>query len=161
MGIVRKWADAFSAVGERIGVLGIMVMVAVNCIDVLGAKLFTAPIPGATEIISLVQVATIAFAIAATQRLGGHISVEMFVQKMGRRTAAMLKVLTSGLGVFLFLVVIWESYFMGVEYWSSKEVSATVLIPFYPFAFAFALAMVPVMVMLLCDMIDAVREVIS
>jgi hypothetical protein len=50
---------------------------------------------------------------------------------------------------------------MGLEYWNSQEVSATILIPFYPFAYAFALAMVPVAVMLLCDLIDAMREVIA
>ena len=61
---VYQWAIRLSEWGEWIGVAGIIIMVVVTCADVLGAKLFMAPVPGSTEIISLIQVAAIVFAVS-------------------------------------------------------------------------------------------------
>jgi len=158
MQFVKQWTTRLSIWGEWIGVGGILIMVVVTCADVLGAKLFTTPVPGATEIISLVQVAVIAFAMAATQRHKGHISVEMFVTKMTPRIRSLSKALTSMLGLILFSLLIFEGVQLGNRYLEANEVTATVQIPFYPFAYAFSLALVPVAVMLLVDFIEVMKK---
>ena len=161
MQFVRQWADRLSTWGEWVGIFGAIVMVVVTCADVLGAKLFMLPVPGSTEIISLAQVATIVFAVAVTQRHKGHISVEMFVATMKPRIRAITKAFTSCLGLILFLLLIFEGVRLGNEYLEAGEVTATVLIPFYPFAYMFSLALLPVAMMLLVDVIDAVKEAIK
>ena len=71
----------------------------------MGAKLFMAPVPGSTEIISLVQVTAIVFAVAATQRYKGHISVEMFVTTLPPRMQSLVKALTACLAAILFVLL--------------------------------------------------------
>ena len=161
MQLISQWATRLSTWGEWIGVGGVIVMVVVTCADVLGAKLFMTPVPGSTEIISLVQVATIIFAVATTQRHKGHISVEMFVATMTPRVRSLSKALTSCLGLILFSLLIFEGIRLGNEYLEVGEVTATVQIPFYPFAYAFSLALFPVAIMLLVDFIEAMKEVVS
>jgi TRAP-type C4-dicarboxylate transport system permease small subunit len=158
MQLLSQWATRLSIWGEWIGVGSIIIMVVVTCTDVLGAKLFTTPVPGSTEIISLVQMAAIVFAVAATQRHEGHISVEMFVAKMSSRLRSLIKALTSLIGLILFSLLIFEGIRLGNEYLESGEVTATVLIPYYPFAYAFSLALIPVALMLLVDFIDAIKK---
>ena len=158
---VNEWAIRLSNWGEWIGVGGVIVMVIVTCADVLGAKLFMAPVPGSTEIISLVQVAAIVFAVAATQRHKGHISVEMFVGTLPPRLRALCKALTSCLGAILFILLIYEGVRLGNEYLEAGEVTATVQIPFYPFAYAFSVALFPVAVMLIVDCVNALKEAVS
>ena len=158
---VRKWTARLSAWSEWIGVAGIIVMVVVICADVLGAKLFLLPVPGSTEIVELAQVATIAFAVAATQLHKGHISVEMFYTKMPPRTQSLVSAVTSCLGLILFLILSYQGLKLGNAFLEAKEVTATVQIPFYPFAYGFALAMVPVALMLFIDLIDALRELLN
>lgn len=158
---VREWAVRLSTWCEWIGVAGVIVMVAVTCMDVLGAKLFLLPVPGSTEIVSLAQVATIVFAVAATQRHRGHISVEMFYTKMPPRTQALVSAVTSCLGLILFLILAYQGVQLGNAFLEAKEVTATVQIPFYPFAYGFALAMVPVVLMLFIDLMDALRELLN
>ena len=158
---VRNWTVRLSAWCEWVSVAGVIVMVAVTCADVLGAKLFLLPVPGSTEIISLAQVATIVFAIAATQRHKGHISVEMFYAKMPLRTQALTRVVTSCLGLILFFTLLYQGIQLGNAFLEASEVTATVQIPFYPFAYAFALAMIPVALMLLLDLIDALKELLN
>jgi TRAP-type C4-dicarboxylate transport system permease small subunit len=137
---------------------GVLIMVVVTCADVLGAKLFTSPVPGSTEIISLVQVAAIVFAVAATQRHKGHISVEMFVVKMAPRLRSLIKAVTSLLGLILFSLLIFEGIRLGNRYLAAGEVTATVQIPYYPFAYAFSLALFPIAVMLLVDFIEVIKK---
>ena len=158
---VRQWAHRLSTWCEWVGVAGVIVMVAVTCADVLGAKLILLPVPGSTEIVSLAQVATIVFAIAATQRYKGHISVEMFYAKMHPRTRALVSAGTSCLGLILFLILLYQGIQLGNAFLAAREVTATVQIPFYPFAYGFALAMVPVALMLFIDLMDALRELLN
>jgi TRAP-type C4-dicarboxylate transport system permease small subunit len=158
MQFVNQLATRLSILGEWIGVGGVLIMVVVTCADVLGAKLLTTPVPGSTEIISLVQVAAIVFAMAATQRHKGHISVEMFVTKMTTRVRSFIKAVTSLLGLILFALLIFEGFRLGNRYLEAGEVTATVQIPYYPFAYAFSLALVPVAVMLLVDFIEVMKK---
>jgi TRAP-type C4-dicarboxylate transport system permease small subunit len=159
--IARKWAVRLSAWYEWIGVAGVIVMVAVTCADVLGAKLFLLPVPGSTEIVSLAQLATIVFAVAATQQYKGHISVEMFYAKMPPRAQALTSAVTSFFGLILFLILLYQGIQLGNGFLEAREVTATVQIPFYPFAYGFALAMVPVVLMLLIALINALRELLN
>jgi TRAP-type C4-dicarboxylate transport system permease small subunit len=161
MQLINRWATRLSIWGEWIGVGGVLIMVVVTCADVVGAKLFTTPVPGSTEIISLVQVAAIVFAVAATQRHKQHISVEMFVTKMSPRPRLLIKAITSLLGLILFSIIIFEGIQLGNRYLEAGEVSATVQIPFYPFAYAFSLALFPVTIMLLVDFIEAIKKAVT
>lgn len=157
---ISQWADRLSVWWEWIAVAGVIVMVAVTCLDVLGAKLFLLPVPGSTEIISLAQVATIAFSVAATQRHKGHISVEMFYSTMPPRIQSMTNVFTACLGLVLFIILIVEGIQLGNRYLEVGEVTATVQIPFYPFAYAFSIALIPVAVMLSVDLFEALKKVV-
>lgn len=161
MHVIRQWAGRLSIWGEWVGVAGIMVMLVVTCADVLGAKLLLLPVPGSIEIVSLFQVATIVFAVASTQRYGGHISVEMFVDRMRPRSRALIKALTSLMGLVLFVLLIYEGVNLGNGYLESGEVSATIQMPFYPFAYAFSIALIPVAMMMLADLVDAIKEAVS
>jgi TRAP-type C4-dicarboxylate transport system permease small subunit len=158
---VYQWALRLSEWGEWIGVGGVIIMVVVTCADVLGAKLFMAPVPGSTEIISLVQVTAIVFAVAATQRYKGHISVEMFVTTLPPRVRSLSKAFTSCLGAILFILLIYEGVRLGNEYLEAGQVTATVQIPFYPFAYAFSVALFPIAVMCVVDFFQALKEAVS
>lgn len=161
MEFISKWADRLSDWGEWVGVAGISVMVLLTCVDVVGAKLFLLPVPGCLEVVSLVQVATIVFAVAATQRLGGHISVEMFVDNFPPRIRAAVKMMTSLFGLILFVLLIYEGIGLGNEYLEAGEITATARIPFYPFAYAFSIALLPVAMMMLVDFVRAAKEALS
>jgi TRAP-type C4-dicarboxylate transport system permease small subunit len=88
----KKWlnrTDKFTRSSSRqlewIGVIGILLMFLANLVDVVGAKLFLWPIPGATEVISFSQIVAIAPAIAFTLLLDRHIRVEFIVMRLPRR----------------------------------------------------------------------------
>jgi len=156
----KEWAKRLSDLGEWIGVIGVILMVGITCVDVIGAKIFLLPVPGAIEIISLLQVAAIVCAVAATQHRGGHISVEMFVDSFPRAAKHWTKALVSLCCLVIFTLLIYEGVGLGNEYLEAGEVTATAQIPFYPFAYLFSIALIPIFIMLLIDFIEAVKEAV-
>lgn len=155
---LQLWARGLSAAGEFIGIMGIWVMTVVTCLDVAGAKLFNMPVPGSTEIISLTQVVTMVFAIAITYLHKGHISVEMFIAKRKPKVKAIIRIIVLTFSTVLFALLVFEGVRLGNEYLDSQEVTATIQLPFYPFAYAFAAALVPVVLLLAVEIIYTFKE---
>ena len=161
MQFINRWAHRLSTAGELFGVLGILIMTSVTCLDVAGAKLFNLPVPGSTEVISLAQVVTIVFAIATTYLHKGHISVEMFMTNRHPVVKSLIRIFVVSLGLMLFSVLLYQGVLLGNEYLSSGEVTATIQLPFYPFAYAFAIAMIPIVLLLLAELIKEIKGVLN
>lgn len=153
-----RWANRLSFAGEMVGVLGIWVMTLVTCVDVIGAKVFNMPVPGSTEVISLAQVITIVFAVATTYLHKGHISVEMFITRRRPAVKSAIRSFVTFLGLVLFLLLIYEGVRLGNEYAASQEVTATIQLPFYPFAYGFAMALVPIAMLLAVEFFQSMKE---
>jgi TRAP-type C4-dicarboxylate transport system permease small subunit len=158
METIRGWANFLSKCGEFIGLIGILSIVAIICADVLGSKLFGLPVPGSTEVVSLLQVATMALVVAATQRDRGHVGVDMFVQRFPIRVRAAVRVMTSFLGLALFVLLVGEGFKYGNQLRMAHEVTGTVKVPIAPFVYVFSLAMIPAAMMMLCDLVDSAKE---
>ena len=64
---------------EWVGLAGLLLMMAITCIDVIGAKVFKTPFPGALDLVMIAQLLAVAFAVAGSLLLGRHVEVEFFV----------------------------------------------------------------------------------
>lgn len=158
---LEKINHYISAWFERIGIVGLLLMLAVTCIDVIGAKCFRVPIHGAIDIVTLCQVVAIAFTIATAQIAGRHIQVELFVSKLSRGTQATIDSFIYFLQLILFAVIVWRTYVLGRALQIAEEVSATLFVPIYPFVFAITLGCVPVCIIFLLKFINSVTKVLK
>ena len=96
---LAKIEDAFSFLASVI-ILGLMLFGTLNALGRKGPKVLTSlfeylnipitvqsvPIWGYTDLVQLFMVAFSFLAVAAMQRVGGHIRMELFVRQMKRRT---------------------------------------------------------------------------
>ena len=158
METIRNWANFLGKIGEVAALIGILAMVAIICSDVLGSKLLGCPVPGSTEVVSLIQGITMALVVAATQRDRGHVSVAMFVERFPPRLQACTRILTSALGLVMFVLLAWEGFRYASQIQMAGEVTGTVKVPIAPFVYVFAGAMIPVAMMMLCDLVNAIKE---
>lgn len=154
-----RFIRSFSESIEWLGVIGILLMFLVNLIDVLGAKLFLWPVPGATEVISFSQILAIAPAVAFTLLLGRHIRVEFILDRFPRRIRAAITSISSFLSLILFVLILWQSYLYGVSLRKAGEIGSTSHIPFYPFAYLIAFCCVPVCLVFLMEVLKSLNEV--
>ena len=124
--------------------------------DIIAAKLFKWPIPGGIEIVGFLGVIVIAFSIAQTQVLRGHIEVELLVTRLPKTAQRVITTIVYSFGMVLFAVLAWKSYDFGHILQVSGEVSMTQGIPFYPFVYGIALCCISVFLVLLVQLLRAV-----
>jgi len=134
----RKLSGSFSQWLNWVAGAGLVVMLGLTAADILGVKFFNYPIPGAIEFVGFLGVVVVAFGIAYTQVLRGHIQVEFFITKLPKRMQGGVTAFVSLLGIVLFALLAWQSYHLGHNLQVSGEVSMTQRIPFYPFVYAIA-----------------------
>lgn len=142
---------------ERIAIVTVVGMILGTLIDVVGAKLFQWPMPAGTEVIYLLQVITIAGAIAITKIDGGHVRIE-YVDSLPKRGRAFFSILVSILGLSLFIILCWQSYLFAQSMRINNEVTATARIILYPFVFWVALCCIPVISILFKELVSSLLE---
>lgn len=146
---------------EWIGLIGLLVMMFSTCIDVIGSKLFQRPILGAIDIVMLAQLVAVSFAVASGLILGRHVQVEFFVLLLPKRVQAVIECIIHLLGLSLFILIIWRLCKYGYSLQTGEEVSATALIPLYPFAYGIALASIPVCLVFIQLFFKAIVRVVK
>jgi len=146
---------------ERIGIIGLLIMLGVTCVDVIGTKFFRIPIHGALDIVTLSQVVAIAFCIAIAQIAGRHVRVELFVSKLSEASQAVIDSFIYFFQFILFALIVWRTYVLGRSLQIAGEVSATLFVPLYPFVFAIALGCVPVCIIFLLKFLNSVIKVVK
>ena len=146
---------------EWVGVIGIILMFLVNLVDVVGAKLFLWPVPGATEVISFSQIMAIAPAIAITLLLGRHIRVEFIIDRFPKRIRGAINSFSSFLSLVIFVLILWQSFVYGQSLQRAGEIGSTSHIPFYPFAYFIAFCSIPVCLAFLVEVLKSLSEVVK
>ncbi|MFQ5484593.1 MAG: TRAP transporter small permease [Desulfobacterales bacterium] len=146
---------------EWIGLIGLLLMMFLICIDVIGAKLFLKPVFGAIDIVMLAQSVAISFSVPVALMLGRHVRVEFFVATLPARLQAAVEGIISLLGMILFGLIIWRLSILGYSFQTGGEGSATARIPLYPFAYGIAFASIPVSLVFLQKFLDAMIRLVK
>jgi TRAP-type C4-dicarboxylate transport system permease small subunit len=146
---------------ERIGIIGLLVMLGITCIDVISAKCFRSPIHGAIDIVMLSQVVVIAFTIAAAQIVGRHVRVELFVSRLTETSQAVIDSFIYLFQFILFALIVWRTYELGSSLATADEVSGTLFVPLYPFIFAIAVGCIPMCILFLLKFLNSVSKMVK
>jgi len=102
---LTKVEDLFSFISAVV-ILGLMVFGTMNAI---GRKVFSMPVWGYNDIVTLSMVAFTFLAIAAMQRVGGHIRMELLVRQLSGRTLWIAEFIGVALAIFIIAVLTYYS----------------------------------------------------
>lgn len=157
---LEQFNDKISNGAEWIGMIAFLSMMLLTTADVIGAKVFKTPIPGALDLMMLAQLICAGFALGASYIANRHVQVEFFMPLLPKLFQKIAGVFIHGL-VFLFLVLMtWQMFEYGYELKSYGEVSPTIRIPIYPFCFAAAAAFIPACLVSLAKILKSVKVLI-
>jgi len=147
---------------EWIGVVGLLVMMFVACIDVVLTKFFKFPIQGAIDVVMFSQLIAVSFALATTLILGRHIQVDIFISRLSRRTQGIIDSIASLLGLAFFIIVVWQLYGLGYSFQTAGERSMSQLrFVLFPFPYVIALGSIPVCLVFLERFINSLIRVVK
>ena len=161
IGRLEKFTNSSSRWLNWVAGAGLVAMLGLVVVDIVGIKLFQWPIPGGIEMVGFLGVVVVAFAIAYTLVLRGHIQVEFAVMRLPERVQAGITAFVSLLGLALFALLVWRSYDFGRILQVTGEVSMTQGIPFYLFVYAIAFCCIPVCLVLLMKFIRSVTKAVG
>ncbi len=154
----EKFVNSLSNWLNWVAGIALVGMLALILADVIGSKLFNWPLPGGIEVVSFLGVMVIAFAIAQTQVLRGHIEVEFLVTRLPGMAQKVIAGIVYLMGTVLFALIAWTSYEFAHTLQVSGEVSMTERIPFYPLVYGTAFCSISVCLVLLVQGIRAVTK---
>ena len=146
---LERFNRRLSRSAEGLGLAATVFMVALTCVDVIGAKLWLKPVPGSLDMMMLAQLLAVSLAGAGTMLERRHVSVDFFVALLSKPARARIGALVSALGLVLFVVVTWRLFAHAGDLQQGHEVTPTAAIPLAPFTYVAALAMVPLCLVLL------------
>lgn len=98
----EKFTLSLSTWLNRIAGAGLVAMLVLIIADIIAAKVFKWPIPGGIEIVGFLGVIIIAFAIAHTQVLRGHIEVEFLLTRFPKTAQKIITIIIYLFGMILF-----------------------------------------------------------
>ena len=136
-------------------------MALTTLIDVIGSKLFQLPLPGSTEITSVIQVTAIAGGLAYSMIDGRQIRVDILVDFLPDRAKAVLDVFGALLGLALFVIAFFMMYSHAADLNSSGTRTFLLHIPLAPFAFWITLCCIPMCLAILIQLLKSFERMLK
>jgi len=99
--------EKFTALISGFGIFGLML---IGVAHIVGRKLFNAPIFGYIDIVEIAMSALVFLGLAYTERLGGHIRMELFVSHLKGRWLWAFELLGVLIGLAIISVLTYYSY---------------------------------------------------
>ena len=112
--------------------LVILAVMFIGVFQVFGRKLLNLPIPGYVDIIEFVMTVFAFISIAYTQRLGGHVRMEIILKRLHGRSLWVVEVLGTITVIGIIAILGWFGYEHFLRAWSIGDSSIDVQIPLWP-----------------------------
>lgn len=93
------------------------------------------PILGTYEMVAFSLAVVIGFGIPKVSLDRGHVYMEVVLDKVSKRSKAILNSFTRILCLILFAIIGYNLFLVGNELYASGEVSSTLKLPFFPIAY--------------------------
>ncbi|MFZ7112854.1 MAG: TRAP transporter small permease [Desulfatiglandales bacterium] len=135
---LSRWFNGFALVA-------LTAMLGLVTADIIGAKVFSRPVPGAMDLTSLLALLLIGFSMTQTFIMGRHIKVDFVMMRLPHGLRKGLRCVSSGLCFVFFVFIVWRLFLYAHGLQVYGERSLTVKIILFPFGYALALAFVPML----------------
>jgi TRAP-type C4-dicarboxylate transport system permease small subunit len=139
----------------------LVVMMLLTVTDVFLRKVFDQSILGTVEVTEFLLVVVIFFSLADTERLNGHVKVDLVMSRFGERFQGVVDMVTQFVCFVLSLIITWSTLVYSEMMRASGEVSQDLWIPVFPFMYIVALGCIVLAFTLLIKFLMALMKVVT
>ena len=111
----------------------LLAIIGLTFCDVILRYLFSAPIFGARDVLEMGMVVVISLSFPFSWRIGGHIVVDLLPDYDNRALTILRDLVVRLIGIFLFVVLAWQSWVRADDAVLFNEATNMIEIPFSPF----------------------------
>jgi TRAP-type C4-dicarboxylate transport system permease small subunit len=133
----------------------LVLMMLLTVVDVI-LRYLGRPITGTFELISFAGALVAGLAIAQTSLDNGHVNMDMLFEYLTPRRRDVLLIFTKLVGTGIFALLAWGLFLKGNDLYSTKEVSLTLHVPYYPIAHGLSLCSLVECLVLLSDILKTI-----
>ncbi|MGE0767851.1 MAG: TRAP transporter small permease subunit [Hyphomicrobiaceae bacterium] len=152
LGAVDRAFFAIEKAMAFISALCIFGLMLIGVWQVLARKLFNAPIYGYIDLVEIAMTTFAFIAISFTERLGGHVRMEILASKMRGRLLWLTEVIGVLIGLFVAGTLAYYSYTHFLRAWDSGDSTMDLELPWWPskliVTFAFVLLLIRLLISL-------------
>lgn len=122
----------------RLGCVALFAMMGLTVVDVVGRYAFNSPLLGAFELTEFLVLIMVFSFVGYTQAEKSHVTVEILVDRLPRKTQSFIDLFNYGVGLILMTLVTWKGFEKAMEAWATGESPMNLPVPDYPFVFFMA-----------------------
>lgn len=148
--------DKLQAAMKIMGSVCLAGMAILTCLDVASDGLFNTPIFGTEELVSIMAVLALAFALPSAHVERSHIGVELFMRMLPRNIRIATRLITDLIALVLFSLITWRMWLYGETMQESGEVSMNLELPEHYVIYFLAFGFFAFMLMILKDILTFV-----
>lgn len=124
-------------------------------------RMFGRPMAGTVETIGWLAAVTTAFALGYTQIHQGHVSIDLFVNRLGPRSRAVIGMLMYLASAALFIIITWNVFRYAGVLKQSGSLSETMKVIVYPWVYLVSLGCAGLTLALLVDFMKSCAGVFA
>ena len=151
--LVFKIESFFNLTAAMI-ILALMLMAVVQ---VIGRKVFNFPVRGYVDWVEAAMAFFAFLSIAYTQKLGGHIRMELFIQKFEGRALWLVEVIGTLVALFIITILMYYAYNHFLRAWTIGDSSMDIELVIWPGKLVVAFAFLTLIIRLLIQLAGFVR----
>lgn len=115
-----------------VAALVILAVMLLGVFQVFGRKLINLPVPGYVDVIEFTMGVFAFIAIAYTQRLGGHVRMEIFLKRLRGRTLWVVESAGTIIVIAIMAVLAWFGYEHFLRAWNIGDSTIDIQLPLWP-----------------------------
>lgn len=166
MNLLARVADFLDKVLSRItyrvtnlGVIVLMAMVLLVVTDIIRRRAFNSPFPFTLEVVELMLIVVVFFAVAYTASQRSHVSIDLVVSKFPLKAQTILDIVMHIISIGLFSFLCWRMVAHGMYLWRLHWSTGVLEIPRYPLAFVVSFGSALLALVLLARLLKLITEV--
>ena len=130
--------------------------------EIVGRYIFNAPVPGHVEIVELIMAGVVFFGIAYTERVGGHVRMELFVTRVLKgRSYHIAEAITAALSLFVYIFILIYTFKASVFALQMGDNTAYLYWPTWPSKFAIPLGSFFLCIRFLIEIIQHLAQAVA
>lgn len=137
-----RWIDAirrFNKIMHWAAGAALLGILALTVADITGRSGFSSPVPGTVEVTSMALVVVVFFAVAHSEDMGDHITIDLIYERLGEQAQLVLDVFADLFVLGVLALMTFQLYHFGLRNIDSGAETPVLDWPVWPFVIVAAL----------------------
>lgn len=127
------WVRAFNVATHYVAGAALLAILFLTIVDIVGRSGFRRPFPGTVELTSMILVVVVFLAVAYSEDMGDHITIDLVYERLGRRWKMVLDVFADLFTVVVVALLSYQLYQFVTRNQRSGAETPVLDLPVWPF----------------------------